>query len=749
MSIRHTPDSMQRPIRLLCALLPIIVLAVWLAWPRLTLAHAKLISSEPASGAVLDSPPATVKLYFTEDVGLEFSTARLLDRTRKEHIVGTLAHEGANTASLVVPLPQDLADGGYTLIWRVVSGIDGHLTLGTLSFHIGPIDPNQEPFDPALPTGVDGDSFTTATETPDPLRWLVRAALLAAATLLLGGSIFTVLVIEPSATDSGQAGDALWRSAGVHFAGIAAWAAAILILALALDLLAQVALITGTDYLGAAGRGDTMLTLLNSTRFGFAWIMKAAAAALLLLLMVLVWAFNKRGGSGLWEIGIAAGSLLLLAESLSSHAAAAVNSGQLLGLPVPLISDWLHLVTVATWIGGLGYMVLALFPTFRRLNYDPETRRVFLGKSIPRFSRLAVASVALLAITGTYNLVVHSTDLGAILGSTYGQVLALKIIIFAALVGLGAVNLRRLSPLLRATRAQKRKAPTAEEEATAAKPVAGLWRNIRLETALASVALVCAGGLTLLPPPTEGSTGTPGTPIGNLTPTPVVSVVSSTQTVAGSYALTMRLARNAVGDELTLDIARIGPASTPLTDVSTVLIRVTPQDGEAGSTAFEATPVSAIIPDLGAWQAKGAILPLDGRYVVNVTARRTESNDLRAAFAVTVAEGSAPAITPTTALQVRVITEPSPPVSGTVGLNITLLDGEGKPLEGARVSVAARRPASQDAPVAGTATPVADSPGAYTTSLELRATGSWLLLFTVEREGLPTLRSDASIDVGE
>ncbi|MGA7732036.1 MAG: FixH family protein, partial [Chloroflexia bacterium] len=123
--------------------------------------------------------------------------------------------------------------------------------------------------------------------------------------------------------------------------------------------------------------------------------------------------------------------------------------------------------------------------------------------------------------------------------------------------------------------------------------------------------------------------------------------------------------------------------------------------------------------------------------------------DLRAAFAVTVAGGSAPTITPTTALQVRVITEPSPPISGTVGLNITLLDGEGKPLEGARVSVSARRPASQDAPVAGTAAPVANSPGAYTTSLELRATGSWLLLFTVEREGLPTLRSDASIDVGE
>jgi len=131
--------------------------------------------------------------------------------------------------------------------------------------------------------------------------------MLVAATLLLGGSVFTVLIIEPSAVESGDAGSALWKSAGVRFAGIASVAAVILLVGLVFDLVAQVGLITSTDYSGALGRGDTMLALLNSTRFGFAWIMKALAAALLLLLMILVWAFNKRGGSSLWEIGIAAG----------------------------------------------------------------------------------------------------------------------------------------------------------------------------------------------------------------------------------------------------------------------------------------------------------------------------------------------------------------------------------------------------------------------------------------------------------
>jgi hypothetical protein len=218
--------------------------------------------------------------------------------------------------------------------------------------------------------------------------------------------------------------------------------------------------------------------------------------------------------------------------------------------------------------------------------------------------------------------------------------------------------------------------------------------------------------------------------------------------VSGSYSMSLEVARRQEGDELTLEVLRTNPAAAPLTDVSTVLLRVTPQDVEAGSTPVEANLVGALEADRGRWEARGAILPLDGQYVVNVTVRRTVANDLRGAFSVGVVTGQRPSLSPTTALQVRVGTEPSPPVSGTVTLRLTILDGEGVAIEGARVSVVARRPASQDPPVVAAAAPVADSAGVYEAALELRATGSWLLLFSVEKDGV-LLRSDASIDVGE
>src|SRR5205823_4261296 len=102
------------------------------------------------------------------------------------------------------------------------------------------------------------------------------------------------------------------------------------------------------SFFGAFSRSDLAVSLISSTRYGFAWTMKALAAGLLVILFA--WLTYRRPrvrdvtASGLWEICIAAGSFLLLAEALSSHGAA-VDTDHLFGLPLPVISDWLHLVT--------------------------------------------------------------------------------------------------------------------------------------------------------------------------------------------------------------------------------------------------------------------------------------------------------------------------------------------------------------------------------------------------------------------
>ena len=98
-------------------------------------AHAKLESSTPATGAVLERAPARVVLQFDSDVEQRFSRFTLrLPGGEKRALTGPAAH--GRTRELSVPLGT-LAAGDYVLEWSVVSR-DGHRVSGTLRFTVRP-----------------------------------------------------------------------------------------------------------------------------------------------------------------------------------------------------------------------------------------------------------------------------------------------------------------------------------------------------------------------------------------------------------------------------------------------------------------------------------------------------------------------------------------------------------------------------------------------------------------------------------
>lgn len=756
----HPPYSFT-PWTLLSAVL--LVILSWLATPAPASAHAKLVRTAPEAGSLLDAQPQEIQLYVSEEVGLEFSTVTLYDRARREQSLGALGRVDGDSSTVTAPIPGVLPPGIYTVVWRVLSTVDGHLTAGSFAFRVrarvagtpaANITP--EPEEPIVPfEGSPDTPFEGSAESPDPLRWLVRALILGASVLLLGGPLLSLAVIEPTVAKRGPEGKALWSVVGKRFGGIGTVAAIALLLSLALDMVMQIASIGDTDLAGAISRGDSFLLVINTTRYGFAWALKAIAALVLLGLMLIVWLWNKRSGSGLWEASIAAGSLLSLAQSLGSHAAAVANGDNLFGLPIPIVSDWLHLTTVATWIGGLGYMVLALFPAFRAAGMSSHERRSFLGDTIPRFSRLAILSVTLLSVTGTYNLLIHSTDLGAVLSSQYGQVLALKVALFALLIAFGAVNLRRLTPLL-----LKARTSSEIDENVEAKPVRQLRRNVRLEVLLGVGALLCAGGLTLLPPPSGASspalaqgpvsvpTSTPPTVAVEQPPTPIPTPQPATaETVVAGYNFTLTTRPSLEGDELTLLISRVGEAAPPLTDVSKVLFKVTPQDIDGGSASYTAAPDGEAGADGQVWRATETILTLDGGYLVTAILQRTESPDVKVAFRLDLSVEYGLRATPAHVVDVRISTDPNPPKNGEVALTLTLVDGSRTPIEGATVSVSPFMPAHAHVEPTSVAVPVPDQPGAYSSKVEFDMGGAWLFIFNVEREGQPTIKTDASLEV--
>nr|WP_275693426.1 copper resistance protein CopC [Nocardioides sp. TF02-7] len=95
-------------------------------------AHASLVGTDPAEGAVVPEAPAEVTFTFDEPVSVVDNGVAAYDASGAPLEVEAAAQDEVVTAGL----PADLDDGTYVVVWRVVSS-DGHPIAGSLTFHVG------------------------------------------------------------------------------------------------------------------------------------------------------------------------------------------------------------------------------------------------------------------------------------------------------------------------------------------------------------------------------------------------------------------------------------------------------------------------------------------------------------------------------------------------------------------------------------------------------------------------------------
>src|SRR5258707_19249 len=169
--------------RSLRAVLLVTVLA--LAWVGVLAgpakAHALLERSYRAAGASLSRTPHAMLLYFPEAPEPGLSTISLLDSSGQiVPGVGTPAAVPGDAQGLRATLPT-LTDGVYSVNWRTVSKVDGHVSGGSFAFGIG----IQPPSASAGTRAANGSLSTGSTPAPAAVAglWLLYCglALLAAA----------------------------------------------------------------------------------------------------------------------------------------------------------------------------------------------------------------------------------------------------------------------------------------------------------------------------------------------------------------------------------------------------------------------------------------------------------------------------------------------------------------------------------------------------------------------------------------
>ncbi|KFL47106.1 hypothetical protein IL54_2528 [Sphingobium sp. ba1] len=194
----------------------------------------------------------------------------------------------------------------------------------------------------------------------------------------------------------------------------------------ALWLLASGASMTGTPMLPPDWA--TAEILLTMTPIGPVLAVRAAA-----LLAALVLAVAGRTRLVLIPAAVAAATIAWTGHAGATEAMAGT---------IHRAADVAHIWAASGWIGALAALLHAV--TVRRPNVDRVA--VMLAK----FALLGTVFVATLVVTGVVNslMIVGIADLPALAGSRYGWLLGAKLLLFAAMLGLAALNRWRLTPAL-------------------------------------------------------------------------------------------------------------------------------------------------------------------------------------------------------------------------------------------------------------------------------------------------------------
>ncbi|MFJ9563534.1 copper resistance CopC/CopD family protein [Streptomyces fuscichromogenes] len=399
-------------------------------------AHAALTGSDPSQGVVVPKAPDQVSLTFSENVSMNDDSLRVLDPKGKR--VDLRKPTNLSGTTYAVQLKSGLGKGTYTVAYQVVSA-DSHPVGGAFTFSVG--TPSK-----------------TVASVPDQdvgggvVGWLYgfgRYMSYAGYIVLVGGAAFVL--------GCWQRGSGVRAMQRLVVGGWLTLTAATLFL-----------LLLRGSYTTSGSVGDIFdLNLLGQvlqTKPGAALVSRLLLlAAAALFIAVLFGAYDKREDPdekrdltfGLAVGGIVVAAGLAASWAMAEHASTGLQPG--IAMPVDII----HLLAVATWLGGLTALLVALY----RAPADSPVD----ASAVQRFSRVAFGSVLALVGTGIYQSWRQLGSWSAFTETTYGELLLVKIALVALLVGIASISRRWTGRLTAATvpeEEEETEAEAAEEKET-------------------------------------------------------------------------------------------------------------------------------------------------------------------------------------------------------------------------------------------------------------------------------------------
>jgi copper transport protein len=349
-------------------------------------AHALPQSAIPPEGAEVQTAPKLVEITFGEIPDPKLSSVTVVNSAGASVDAGPTTAVPGHPLELEVPL-KSIGNGVYTVTWKTVSEVDGHLATGAYAFGVG------------VSAATANAHAGKAVVSPPPsilavvARWLFFIGLMG--TVGLASTCLVALRDVPRF--AGRALIVLWCVTALGVAGIVEAereAAGISLSGLFTTSLGTIALerfvalaVTGIGVIGACFSRPGLI----------------------------------RAGVSLAGIGAA---VAMWIDVAASHAGAQTP------VAANLLIQWAHIVASGVWIGGLLILLVAV----RGQASDAR------GRAVRRFSTTAGVAIVVVAVTGTFRAIIEIGSIGQLFGTAFGILVLVKVGLFVVLAGLGAIN---------------------------------------------------------------------------------------------------------------------------------------------------------------------------------------------------------------------------------------------------------------------------------------------------------------------
>jgi putative copper resistance protein D len=305
----------------------------------------------------------------------------------------------------------------------------------------------------------------------DEALYACRFVQFTTAMLIFGTAAFRVYALGDSDTRTASSVLAEFDAWFGHVALAAALVALISAIAL---LLCQMAAMAGSP--AAAVDVTAVGAVLLETGFGRVWCWHLLVGAILLL--VCLGSHPRRPVVLILSLGLLA-SLGWVGHAAMDDGAARIAHE---------LNQTAHLLAAGLWLGGLVPLAWVL----RQARRQPGDFAISVGRDTLRnFSHMGYVAVALIALTGAINTLLLVGSLDAMFDTSYGRLLAFKILLFLAMVVVALINRFRLAPRI-------------SREVSALR---ALGRAVALEQGLALAVLAIVSVLGTWPPALYGGRG--------------------------------------------------------------------------------------------------------------------------------------------------------------------------------------------------------------------------------------------------